>query len=124
MRAHWPNRLKLAVLCLVYAGCVFAIDKAGVHDLASPWLGLAVLPLCAIYLGERIGRIDLFRGISLPALLLFSNSTLLVWLMNTRVKVPLWIGYLVLILFVAALVFTLLRIWAYREKSSSEVLYR
>lgn len=123
MRAHWPNRLKLAVLSLVYAGCVFAIDKAGVHDLASPWLGLAVLPLFAIYLSERIGWIDLFRGISLPALLLFSNSTLLVWLMNTDTKVPLWIGYLALGLFVATFAFTLLRIWTYREKSPSEVLY-
>ena len=115
MRRSWANRLKLAGLSFVYAGSIFALDRLGVHDLASPWLCTALIPLILIYVGERIGLINMFRGISLPSLLLWASANLEIWVLNTRSDVPVWAGYLILGLFLAALAFALLRVWTYQE---------
>jgi hypothetical protein len=116
VRRPLANRLKLAGLSFIYAGSIFALDKLGVHDLASPWLCTALIPLILIYIGERLGSIGMFRGISLPSLLLWSSSNLEVWVLNTRSDVPEWAGYLILGLFLAALTFALLRVWTYQER--------
>lgn len=115
MHSSSMNRLKFGVLSFVYGGGVLILYKLGIHDLTSPWLCLALLPLIAIYIGELTGWISWFRGISLPSLSLFSSANFLVWLLNTQSNVPSWIGYLILGLFFIALVFALLRIWTYRD---------
>ena len=115
MRRPWANRLKLAGLSFLYAGSIFALNKLGVHDLASPWLCTALIPLIMIYAGERIGLIKMFRGMSLPSFLFWASANLEVWLLNTRSVVPVWAGYLISFLFLAAAAFALLRVWTYQE---------
>ncbi|KPF52037.1 hypothetical protein IP65_17735 [Novosphingobium sp. AAP1] len=58
----------------------------------------------------------MFRGISLPSLLLWASANLEVWVLNTRSDVPVWAGYLIFGLFLVALAFTLVQVWTYRER--------
>jgi hypothetical protein len=105
----------------VYGAGVFALDKAGVHDFASPWLWSALAPLILIYVCERMGWISMFKGFSLPTLLLWASANLLVWVLHTHAYVSVWVVYIILGVFLAALVFALLRLWTYQDRSSSSL---
>lgn len=115
MFRNWNNRLKLACLSFLYAGSYFALDTLGVHDLTSPWHWLALVPLVTICVAERAGWISMFKGFSFPATVLFASLNLVIWVSNTRTYVPLWIVYVILGFFFAAMGFALLRVWTYRD---------
>lgn len=107
------NSPKVAVLFLVTAAGWFALDQAGVEDLASPWLAMPLLPLALIYIAERLGTFLWFRGMTLPCLCVLTASTALIWVLNARSPLPSVFAYAVLTGFVAAWGFLMFRMWTF-----------
>jgi hypothetical protein len=103
----------VAALFLIAAGGWFALDAAGVEDLASPWLVLPLLPLALIYVVERLGTFQWFRGMTLPCLGVSAASTALVWVLNARSPLPNVFAYAVVAGFVAAWGILMFRMWTF-----------
>ena len=107
------NSPKVAALFLIAAGIWFALDLAGVEDLTSPWLALPLLPIVLIYLAERRGKLQCFRGMTLPCLCVFAASITLIWILNVKSPISSVFAYAAAGGFVAAWGFLLFRMWSF-----------
>lgn len=117
---EWSHRLlsrdaanspKVAVLFFIAAGGWFTLDQAGVEDLASPWLAMPLLPIALIYVSERLGKFQWFRGLTSPCLCVLAAATALIWVLNSSSPLPTLLGYVAVAGFVAACGFLMFRIW-------------
>jgi len=111
------NGPKVAVLFLIFAAGIFALDAFGVDDLSSPELGLALIPPVLIYLAERLGKIAWFTGLTLPSLLVMAAWMAFIWALNARAPVPSALTYCAVAALIAALGFLLFRLWSFGPNS-------
>jgi hypothetical protein len=107
------NGPKVAALFFVDAAAWLALDAAGVNDLTSPWLILPLVPLALIYVGERLGKILWFEGMTLPIFFVTAGSIAFVWVAHASAPVPDALIYFVLTSWIAAFGFLLVRMWTF-----------
>lgn len=107
------NSPKVAALLFIAAGGWFVLDWVGVRDLASPWLAMPLFLLALIYIAERLGKLQWFRGMTLPSLCVMAGSTSMVWVLNTKSPLPSVFTYAVVAGLIAALGFLIFRMWTF-----------
>ncbi len=113
----YANSPKVAVLFFINAAGWFALEAVGVHDLASPWLALTLIPNIVIYVAERQGKLTWFRGMTAPSLLVMAGMVAFVWVFNTELNVPTVFAYCVFVGWLAAFAFLAFRIWTFETPS-------
>ena len=108
------NSPKVAALFLIASGCWFVLDLAGIENLTSPWLAAPLMPIAAIYLMERSGKIHWFKGMTLPSLCVLASVVAFVWVLNSKSPLPTVSMYVALGSFIAASSFLMFRMWTYQ----------
>lgn len=109
----YANSPKVAVLFFIHAAGWYALDLVGVHDLANPWLALTLIPNTLIYIAERFGKLQWFRGMTLPSLLVMTASLALDCVLNSEMYVPAFLAYFILAGLLAAFGFLGYRVWTF-----------
>ncbi|MDV3456440.1 hypothetical protein RZN05_05550 [Sphingomonas sp. HF-S4] len=104
---------KVAVLFLIFTAAFYVLAVAGVDDLASPTLAVALVPVALLYMTERLGKVTWFTGMTLPSLLVMAGMIAFLWVLNVRAPVPAVLVYCVLTGWIITMGFLAFRVWTF-----------